>query len=211
MSESVFDKINNLSNERKPRELKRLEEWQRKLIVEYYPAIDYEELIELLDAPKSTITGIAQTNGVKRFRGKAEKKKYLKNKKPLKERAKALELAYQDKLDALQEEEEQKRIEKELEEELQNKEKRQAKLKKMQKIVDGYNDEGLLRLSEEVTKTAIEEYKKHLESEYRSEYTMQEIERLEDWFVNSSLCLLDGGFIIDECRKVANLADKERT
>ena len=103
MSESVLAKNDKLSNKKKPRKLKRLKDWQKKLIVEYYPAIDYEELIEFFDAPKSTISGIAQTNGVKRFRGKADKEKYLKNKKPLKERAKALELACQDKLDALQE------------------------------------------------------------------------------------------------------------
>lgn len=202
MSESVFAKNDKLSNEKSPRKYKRLNDWQRKLIVEYYPAIDYDELIEFLDVPKSTIRGIAHTNGVKRFRGKADRAKYLKNKKPLKERAKALELAYQDKLDALQEEEEQKRIEKLLEEELLNKEKRQARLKKIERIVDGYNDEGLLRLSEEVTKSSIKEYKKLLED--GSPYVKREIETLEDWFVNSSLCLLDGTYIIEECRKVVS-------
>ena len=70
----------------------------------------------------------------------------------------------------------------------------------MQKIVDGYNDEGLLRLSEEVTKMTIKEYKKLLED--GSPYMKQEIETLEDWFLNSSLCLLDGHYIIEECRKV---------
>lgn len=204
MSESVFDKINNLSNERKPRELKRLEEWQKKLIIEYYPAVDYEELMEFFDAPKSTISGIARRSGAKRFRGKADKEKYLKKRKPLRVRAKELEMAYQDKLDAIQEKEEQERIAKEL----QDEKKRQARLKKIEKIVDGYEDESLLRLSEAVTKELIKEYKKLLKD--GSPYMKQEIETLEDWFLNSSLCLLDGNYIIEECRKVVNLANKER-
>ena len=205
MSESVFDKINKLSNERKPRELKRLEEWQKKLIIEYYPAVDYEELMEFFDAPKSTISGIARRSGVQRFRGKADKEKYLKKRKPLRVRAKELEMAYQDKLDAIQEKEEQERIAKEL----QDEKKRQARLKKIGKIVDGYDDEALRLLAEAITKEQVKEYRKLLEEKGSSDLN-EEIEIVEDWFVNSSFCLLDGNYIIEECRRVVSLADKER-
>lgn len=115
-------------------------------------------------------------------------------------------MAYQDELDAMKEKEEQKQIEKEL----QDEKKKQARLKKIEKIVDGYEDEALVRLSEAVTKELIKEYKELLESG-GSSGVEQEIETVEDWFVNSSLCLLDGNFIIEECRKVVNLANKERT
>ena len=200
MSESILSKNDNLSKRKKPREYKILSDWQKKLILEYYPAIDLDELIELVDTPKSTISGIARRNGVKKLNSKADKEKYLKNKKPLKKRAKELELAYQDELDAMKEKEEQKKIEKEL----QDEKKRQARLKKIEKIVDGYNDEALTRLSEAVTKESIKQYKELLED--GSPYMKPEIERLEDWFLNSGLCLLNGNFIIEECRKVVNNA-----
>lgn len=200
MSESVFSKIDNLSNERKPREYKVLNDWQKKLIVEYYPAIDLDELIELVDAPKSTISGIARRSGAQRFKSKKEKEKFLKNKKPLQARAKELELAYQDKLAALQEKEEQERIE----EELQDEKKRQARLKKIARIVEGYHDDALLSLSEAITIELVKEYRELLDSDDGSPDIEQEIETVEYWFVNSSLCLLDGNYIIEECRKAVS-------